>query len=163
MKTSQLQIRVSAEQKKMIRRDAQKAGKDISSWVLEQILPQKRLEFQSLLKNLSSASKEEQSFLLANLNDFLEELSPLELQRAVRNPDQIKLSPFLENYVAAMIEQAANLKEVTPPLWVNDITPLTEPHFSSQLNSLRIHLLLNSPIAFKRRNIFIDSSIGSRI
>lgn len=163
MKTSQLQIRVSNEQKKLIRQEAESAGKDISAWVLEQVLPQKKVEFQSLISDISSATEKEQSFILASLNDFLTTLSPLEFQKALQLPNQLKLTPLLLNYITAMIEHTANLKEVAPPVWVNYITPLAEPFFSSTLSSLRIHLLLSSPVAFKRRNIFIDSTIGSRV
>lgn len=163
MKTSQLQIRVSDEQKKVIRQEANREGKDISSWVLEQILPNKKIEFQLLLNALGSAAEEEQSFIIASLNDFLTKLSPLDFQTATQKPNQLEVTQFQANYIAAMIEQAAMLKEVKAPSWTKNIAPLKEPFFSSKLNSLRIHLLLNSPIAFKRRNIFIDSSIGDRI
>jgi len=73
------------------------------------------------------------------------------------------LSPLLGNYVAAMVEQAAAQKNVLPPKWVRDVAPLDQPFFASELASLRLHLLCSSPVPFKRRNIFVDSSIGARI
>lgn len=73
------------------------------------------------------------------------------------------LSPYLQNYVAAMVEQAAALKGVFPPEWTQRVTPLTEPHFVTAMVSLRLHLLRSSPVPFKRRNIFVDSAIGARV
>jgi hypothetical protein len=35
--------------------------------------------------------------------------------------------------------------------------------FCSSLQSLRMHLLTHSPPPFRRRNIFIDSSLGQRV
>lgn len=163
MKSSQLQIRVSEEEKKIIRNEARKSGKDISSWVLGQVIPQKHVEFQKLLKELGSSTKGEESYCLANLNDWLTTLTPGEFLRAVQQPPQDIIPPFLLNYITAMIEQAAVIKDVNIPSWANEIAPLAEPYFSSSLSSLRIYLLLNSPVAFKRRNIFIDSSIGDRV
>jgi hypothetical protein len=43
------------------------------------------------------------------------------------------------------------------------VPPLDEPHFATPLRGLRLHLLRASPVAFKRRNIFVDSSVGDRV
>ena len=75
----------------------------------------------------------------------------------------VALSPYWENYLAATIEHAAARKNVTPPAWTAKVRPLEEPVFGSTLRSLRLHLLINSPPAFCRRNIFIDSSVGGRV
>jgi hypothetical protein len=36
------------------------------------------------------------------------------------------------------------------------------PFFATRLKSLRPHLLRTTPVAFRRRNIFADSTIGAR-
>jgi hypothetical protein len=41
--------------------------------------------------------------------------------------------------------------------------PLAEPYFATSLKSLREHLLVAAPIPFKRRNIFVDASVGARV
>jgi hypothetical protein len=46
---------------------------------------------------------------------------------------------------------------------VREVPPLEEPHFATTLEGLRLHLLQVSPVPFKRRNIFIDSSLGDRV
>ncbi len=62
-----------------------------------------------------------------------------------------------------MVERAAQAKRVAPPEWVRGIVPLDTPHFMTPMVSLRLHLLRSSPVPFKRRNIFVDSGIGTRV
>ena len=99
-------------------------------------------------------------YVLAELNDLLTAATGEEL-RLLRAPDIS--DSYLANYVAAMVELAAHRRDVHPPLWTSDIEPLCEPVFAVPWHSLRAHLLLNSPVPFRRRNIFIDSSIGDRV
>ena len=35
--------------------------------------------------------------------------------------------------------------------------------FASELKSLRLHLLTKSPAPFRRRNLFVDSTLGDRV
>ena len=62
-----------------------------------------------------------------------------------------------------MVETAAHRCKVAPPAWTLAVQPLSRPNFGSPLLSLRLHLLLATPPAFRRRNIFVDSSVGDRI
>lgn len=104
------------------------------------------------------------SFALAELNDLLTGLPAGELRIAVEHADLTGLTSYLQNYVAAMVELAAHRRDVPPPAWVHDVVPLAaEPHFATPLASLRLHLLRASPVPFKRRNIFIDSSLGDPV
>jgi hypothetical protein len=102
-------------------------------------------------------------FALAELNDLLSGLTSEELCGAVEHADLTGLTPYLRNYVAAMVELAAHRRDVPPPAWVRDVEPMEEPRFATPLAGLRLHLLRTAPVPFKRRNIFIDSSIGDRV
>jgi len=93
----------------------------------------------------------------------LADLSPMQFQQAVSQPVLTTLSPLLRNYVAAMVEHAAAGKGVRAPSWVDDVTPLAEPHFATPLTGLRLHLLRSAPVAFKQRNIFVDAAVGDRV
>jgi hypothetical protein len=55
------------------------------------------------------------------------------------------------------------MKDAKPPSWTRDVAPLDQPVFGSSLESLRLHLLMNSPPAFVERNIFIDANVGDRV
>jgi hypothetical protein len=67
------------------------------------------------------------------------------------------------NYVTAMVELAAHRAGVAPPLWTMEVLPLSAPMFIDPSLKLRAHLLTASPPPFRRRNIFVDSSLGSRV
>ncbi len=97
------------------------------------------------------------------MNELLAKLAPSELQDAIVDAPKTPLTPFLMNYVAAMVEVACQRRAIPPPAWTRGIAPLDEPAFGSTLRSLRMHLLTHSPAAFRRRNIFIDASLGDRV
>jgi uncharacterized protein (DUF1778 family) len=160
-KLAQLQIRVSEAEKAAIRRAADGAGMDMSTYVLSRVLPASRQALQQALLELSAATRP--SLILADINALLSKLTATELRDAVELRPEAELPPFLANYVAAMIELASHIRGIQPPAWLRRIPPLTEPVFGSSLESLRLHLLTSSPAPFRRRNIFIDASIGGRV
>jgi uncharacterized protein (DUF1778 family) len=160
-KSDHLQIRVTPRQKALLKRAAAAAGQDLSSYVLTRALPPARVRFADLVALLSQA--EDHRYALAELNEFLAALAPAELREAVDQADLARLSPFLKNYVAAMVEQACSMKRVPPPAWTAQVPPLDQPWFATPMMSLRLHLLRAAPVAFKRRNIFVDASVGSRV
>ena len=103
------------------------------------------------------------SFALADINSLLSKLTPTELRDAVANAPEVNLSAFLANYLSAMVETACAKHGIPVPVWSRNIPPLEQPVFGSELKSLRLHLLLHSPAAFRRRNIFIDSAVGDQV
>ena len=161
-KSQQLQIRVSAEEKAGIRYRAALAGMDVSKWVLHQVLPPVEGKFQALCSELGSRPTD-RAYTLAELNDFLAGMTRNEFLQAVRYPPNVRLQPFEANYLAAMIELTAADRGSQAPKWTKDVQPLEAPWFASKLTSLRLYLLTRSPPVFRRRNLFVDSSVGSRL
>lgn len=161
IKSKQLQIRVTPREKATLRRLAQAAGQDLSSYVLSRALPRPTLEIETLVRALEDRS--ERRYALAALNDLLTGLAPVELRDAVEHVDVGGLSPFLRNYVAAMVEEAAESAGVPPPAWTRSVAPLDAPWFATPLPGLRLHLLKSSPVPYKRRNLFVDASLGARL
>ncbi len=159
-KSAQLQIRVSPAEKAAIQRAARRAGLDMSAYVLARVLPAPGRRFQEL----TEACRDPQGarFALADLNSWLASLGAGELPDAVASPPS-GLAPYFANYVAAMVEYACAQHGVAPPAWTRAIAPLTEPVFGSALESLRLYLLTHSPAPFRRRNIFIDATVGARV
>jgi hypothetical protein len=165
-KSRQLQIRVTPGEKAAIQRLARAAGLDVSSYVLARALPASAGRFDRLLRELGEAGRDERSYVLAELNDFLSDLSGPELEEAVGHVESAvleALSDYERNYLAAMVELACARNNRPPPAWTADVRPLDEPRFATDLRSVRPHLLRASPVPFKRRNIFIDASIGDRV
>lgn len=161
-KTQQLQIRISAQDKTLIRARAANAGMDVSKWVLQQVLPPAEREFQALCRALA-ARPDARSFTFAEFQDWLNRLTGSEFVRAVRHAPEVQLPPFEANYLAATVEHAAAIKGVHPPRWTVAVEALDAPWFASSLKSLRLYLLTHSPPPFRRRNLFIDSSVGQRV
>lgn len=162
MKTEQLQIRVSREQKAWLTAAAKAAGVSVSAWVLEQALPGDSGWFAALSRKLAQDPKQG-SYALAALNDALTRSSPRALKREVAVEPAWLTDPFHRAYVAAMVEQACHDKRVATPEWTKQVPALEVPFFSSSLLSLRMHLLRSSPPPFRARNIFIDSTLGARV
>lgn len=159
-KSEQLQIRVTAQQKAALKRQAAAAGLDVSGYVLARALPAPSSRFASLVQALTVP---DYRFALAELNDFLAACPPILFEEAVADASLDTLSPFLANYVAAMVEVAAAQKGRRAPGWVARVEPLPQPYFATSLVSLRMHLLRSAPVPFKRRNLFVDSSVGARV
>jgi len=134
---------------------------DKSACVLSCVPTAAAAAFQEAVAGLREAA--EPSFALAALNSLLSGFTAADLRQAVAAAPQAELSPFLANYVAAMSEMACSQRGLPAPAWTRKIEALAEPVFGSALPSLRLYLLTHSPAPFRRRNIFIDSSIGAQV
>ena len=160
-KIAQLQIRVTLAEKAAIVRAARRAGMVMSSYVLGKVLPAGRVRFNQCIAQCSQTH--EPGYALAELNTFLAGLTALELSDAVQCAPAVNLTPFVANYVAAMVEFACTRRGAPTPAWTRDVVPLADPVFGTALESLRLHLLTQSPAPFRGRNIFIDSTLGQRL
>ena len=161
-KTQQLQLRVTVEQKERIKAQAAQAGQDVSKWVLSLLLPEVADEFQRRIDRLRS-DPSAYSVALAALHDFLQSLNSKKLELAVRGAELDGLDAWAANYLAAMVEYACAGKQVSIPDWARAVEPLSTPWFATRLESLRLHLLTSSPAPFRRRNLFVDSTLGDRV
>jgi hypothetical protein len=160
-KTAQLQIRVSPAEKAAIQRAARRAGLDMSAYVLERALPAPARRFAQLLG--ACRDLEGSRFELAALSAWLADLGAGELREALDEPPPRELPLDLATYVAAMVEFACARRGVAPPAWTGSIPPLAQPYFGSPLQRLRLHLLTHSPPPFRRRNLFVDASVGAQV
>jgi hypothetical protein len=119
--------------------------------------------FQQLVADIAAAATKVRGYAYAELLDWIDSVEAAEFEAGVAVAPVAELDPYWANYIAATVEQAAALKQVKTPLWTRDIPPLDRPVFGSSLKSLRLHLLVNAPAAFARRQIFIDSAVGRRV
>jgi hypothetical protein len=160
-KLGQLQIRVSAREKAAIQTAARRAGMDMSAYVLARVLPESGSRSRALLDRMNSPAT--RKLALAEFSSWLNELSGMELAEAVDFQLAESLPPEVRNYVAAMVELACARQRIAVPAWTRDVAPLREPHFASTLLGLRLHLLRHSPPPFRRRNLFVDTSVGGQV
>lgn len=133
----------------------------MSTYVMTRALPPEEARFVAIVRTLASQS--DPSYALAELSDFLSQLTPLDFGSTVGDVRLDQLSPFLQSYVAAMVDVAADRIDCAPPTWTAEVSGLDEPWFATPLPGLRLHLLRSAPIPFKRRNLFVDASVGARV
>ena len=133
----------------------------ISQWVLSKSLPPGQQAFQALIDQLKTASNPK--YVLAEIHDMLSEAGADEFELMVAQPFGFGLTDYLANYVAAMIEYTAVQKGRKAPIWTEKVPLLKIPVFGSDLKSLQLYLLTHSPPPFRRRNIFIDATVGQRV
>ena len=160
MKSQQLQVRLTPAQKAALRRLAKQAGQDVSEYVLSRVLPDSARRFEELLVRLRDA--DDMRYALAGVHDLLSSLGASELASLTGNGFR-DLEPGMRNRIAAMVELACVRAGAAPPSWASDEPPLEVPDFAVPLRSLRLHLLKASPVAFRRRNLFVDAVVGDRV
>jgi Protein of unknown function (DUF1778) len=161
MKTAQLQIRVSPAQKKAIESAARRAGLGMSSYVLTKVLLDDGARWRELLNDVLGGT--EVRLALAELSGWLARLDPASFESALAEPPPAGLTDYQANSVAAMVEHLCVAQRVAPPAWTRLVRPLERPVFASQLPSLRLHLLTQSPPAYRRRNLFVDTAVGGQV
>jgi hypothetical protein len=161
LKTAQLQIRVTPEQKRRLKKLARDASMDMSEWVLSRVLPDEADRFQELASRLNQA--EDGRYAFAEMADFLRPLKGGAFARAVAHAPTVSLDPDTANHLAGAIELAAGRRGQKPPDWLATIPSAGVPRFGSQLENVRLHLLTQSPVALRRRNLFMDASIDERV
>lgn len=162
MKSSQLQLRISAPDKRSLKRASNLLGQTISEFVLNRALRglSKESRFDELISSLET--EQDISFTLAAINDQLTQMSSGELRQLTERPRSLGKTLFAQSYVAAMLEQACHSKHCKIPDWIAQVPAMPAPWFATSIKSLRMHLLLCSPVPFRRRNLFVDTSLGGR-
>ena len=103
---------------------------------------------------------------LANfLDDFYPEPKPaaLSVEPQFLAPARGELGQVQDAYLAAVAEHLAYTYSLPIPSWVlSDDRKLHRPWFASQLAGLRAVLILESPPAFRARNIFVSENALAR-
>lgn len=133
---------------------------DMSSWILGCVLPPENARFQELARAL--AEPEGRGFALAELEDFLRPLRGGAFARATSELPKALVDPVTLNHLAGAIELGAANRGVDPPPWTCRVPIPADPVFGTALDSARLYLLTHAPAAFRRRNVFVDSSIDER-
>jgi uncharacterized protein (DUF1778 family) len=152
-RTSQLQIRISPQEKAALKRLAGLAGQSVSAYVLSRALPSSPDVISAALHGLRAGSANP-SQALAALKRMVVGLSPEALAGSLAEANVSDLPPATQNYVAGVTEQLAAAAGIEPPAWAASVPPLERPHFKWPLQSLRPYQLRASPLSLKRRNVF---------
>lgn len=83
---------------------------------------------------------------------------------ALLGSDLGELGQVRDAYLAATAEELARARNVPIPAWTfADERRLHRPWFGSSLAALRAVLLLESPVAFRSRNLFVSENALARV
>lgn len=161
VKDTHIQIRLSSTQKKVVEKNAKTQGLSISQYLLNLI--EKDSSFDKKLTIIINEILKNglDPYLLSEFSILVLDLSNNDLLKLVEKPFSSNCNGLSLNYLLATLETELKRRNLELPEWFGNIKSLKEPWFGTNLKSLRGFLLLNSPLAFRRRNIFIDSLIGS--
>lgn len=99
------------------------------------------------------------AFLREFLDEFYMEQDPVRRAEMLLVEPEPGNNPKANAYLAAVAEHLSIANQLEPPGWVNGSTRfLKMPFFPCGLESLKATLLIESPIAFRRRLIFVDAN-----
>jgi hypothetical protein len=166
-----IQIRISKNDKMRLVSLARVSRMTLTAWIESRILPTSLLdEWMDLYQETAPdrESKRDITAQLARLNDLLMKLHEADFRQAIAVAPRFKESADMENkllfrYISAMIDQACKMRGIEPPSWMDDRPVIEPPFFSSNLSSLRLYLLLAAPVAFRKKSIFVDTTLGGRV
>ncbi len=102
------------------------------------------------------------------LADFIDRFQAARLEERMA---MVKNNPFPDlmdkqerAYLAAMVEELCVRSQLPVPSWVEERAYfLKAPFFVGGLESLKAFLLVESPVSFRRRNIFVSENVLSRV
>ena len=104
-----------------------------------------------------AAKGEDFSMLTREFVDEVLNMSAEQATAAVSEEPQASSNPVHKAWLAAMAEHYARKMGGVVPAWsMGADCFLDMPHFGTSLQSLKAHLLISSPPAFRRRMIFVE-------
>ena len=103
-------------------------------------------------------------YLLAN---FIDTFNQADMENKIRMIENCPFPSIIKKrdkaYGAALVEELCVRNRLKIPAWVEDKKLfLKEPFFVGDLESLKAFLLVESPVSFRRRNIFVSENVLNR-
>lgn len=97
------------------------------------------------------------------LADFLDGFYPHPTEAAVKQ-EPTTISPYYDSYLAAVADDCCRRYHWRLPKWCLEKSRfLKEPFFAAKTHALRMLYLMDSPAAFRERNIFVSANALSRV
>lgn len=157
-KTSQLQIRVSPEQKALLKEAAGRSGISVSAYVLRRALPARPDELAPIADRVADHRRRPRA--LAELILRLSAVPEGDFEAAAESVDPAGHTAVVQNCLAAAVEHVSRARGAELPRWVAKVQPLSRPHFAWELRSLRPYQMRAALPSFKRRGLYIPAPPG---
>jgi hypothetical protein len=121
--------------------------------------------FEIFSRQIYNINMDEIKYLLA---DFIDEFNRADM---AKKQQMVRRFPFKKitdkkyaAYIAAAVEELCYINNMDTPEWVFDKKyRLKEPFFVGGLESLKAFLIAESPVSFRRRNIFVSENVLKRV
>ncbi|MEW5692336.1 MAG: hypothetical protein AB1765_03460 [Candidatus Hydrogenedentota bacterium] len=103
------------------------------------------------------------ALLIGNFLDEFKNAADEDRRKSVQKPP-VNTKGNKSSYLAAMVEQLCLEYKLDIPAWVNDKKYfLKEPVFYTAFENLKTVLIQESPVPFRRRNIFVSGNALDRV
>lgn len=97
------------------------------------------------------------------LADFLDGFYPKPSEAAIDEEPE-KISLYNDSYLSAVADDCCRRYHWTLPRWcIQQERFLKDPFFAAKTHALRMLYLMDSPAAFRERNIFVSANALSRV
>ncbi len=80
----------------------------------------------------------------------------------IDEPPAKGLSKQMEALITSTVEALCDELEMTPPNWCSAVPPLEKPWFVSGIEALKAIALIECPMPYRKRNVFVHSNFLSR-
>ncbi len=127
-------------------------GPDVLTSEIEHLLEDGPSSVHAVSRSISSAGETSWKLWLFQFVDTFRRKPDSHL---IECPPVSDTSARLKNLVAATVETLCDECGVAVPWWCSGIDPLSAPWFVAGLESLKALALIESPIHFRQRNIFV--------
>lgn len=121
-----------------------------------------KMELQTLITNMVNDSKRKNLYV----GNFLDQIKNQDIELLFSDePSFIGLEKVDIVYLVAMIHKLLNDRNLDVPEWINkDEYCLEKPYFWIQTEGkMKLYLLMESPLEFKVRNLFVSSNVLERV
>lgn len=95
--------------------------------------------------------------LMNLVDDYRRDLNQKRFEESI-----IKTGTRLDPLITAVVESLCDECDTQPPDWTEDIDGLKYPWFVSGMESLKAIAIVESPIRFRMKNIFVHTNFLSR-
>lgn len=97
-----------------------------------------------------------------HLMNMVDEFNTTYDERLFVLPPHPKLNARIAALIAGTIVELCHANKMTPPDWALTMSPLEKPWFVSGIENLKASALVESPMGFRMKNIFVLENFLSR-
>ena len=95
--------------------------------------------------------------------DFVDAFRRNPREELILRPPTVSLKPPLMVLLTSTVETLCDEAGLSHPFWCTGVEPLAQPWFPSETENLKAMALIESPVHFRKRNIFVLKNFLERV